>query len=115
MFISKKSIIHISNQTKKWNALISLLLASGTVVILGVLALSLDFNLSEQQETVCFLLVLAGIAFSGSALIGLSLFIKCPHCKLKWFWYGISKDVKHNIMIGYMRHCQRCNYPQVLE
>ena len=92
----------------------SLLIGSGLIVILCVLLLSLGFNLSELQEKVCFLLSLAAIMLGCLALIGLSLFIKCPQCNLRWFWYAIAKDCKHNVMIGHLAHCQRCNFPERL-
>ena len=109
---SRKSIIWKSGQAKKWNFLMSVLLCSGLIAIYCILALSLNFDLSDRQETIFFLIALFGIAICCIAIICLSLFIICPQCKLRWFWYGIAKDFKHNIMIGYMSNCQRCNYPE---
>jgi hypothetical protein len=112
MFTSKDSIIALSGQAKKWNTLLSLLIASGLLLILCILSLSLNFNLSEQVEITLFLLALLGLLSGFILIVLLSLLIKCPQCNLRWFWYGISKDFKHNIMIGNMSHCKNCNYPE---
>jgi hypothetical protein len=112
MFTLKNSIIAISGQTNKWNTLIALLLGSGFLVILGVIALVLDYDLSDQQEMIFFLVALFGIFTCCIIIFLLSVLIKCPQCNLKWFWYGISKDFKHHIMIGNMRYCQGCGYPK---
>ena len=57
-------------------------------------------------------LVLFATLIGLTAMIGLCMSIKCPQCKLRWFWYGIAKDFKHNIMIGHMSRCPHCNYPE---
>jgi len=94
----------------------SIFLGSGAIMILGIIALFLDFRFSK------FLLSLAGenvwgaLSFIGMttafvAMTCLCLMIKCPRCKLRWFWHAMAKDHKRNISIDYMSHCPRCNYP----
>jgi hypothetical protein len=114
---TKNSIIHISNQTSKWYALIGLCLGSGAIMILGIIAL-LDFRLSKlllslAGENVWGALTFFGMITVFAAMICLCLMIKCPRCDLKWFWHAMAKDRKRNIAINYMSHCPRCNYPDV--
>ena len=87
------------------------------MMFLGIVAISFEPELSELS--LCFMkketggvLILIATTIGLIAMIGLCLNIKCPQCKLRWFWYGIAKDFKHNIMIGHMSHCPRCNYPE---
>jgi hypothetical protein len=114
--IPKKSIIQISNQTSKWRVLIGLCLGSGAIMILAIIALFLDFRLSRlllslAGENVWIALCFFGMITAFIAMICLCLMIKCPRCKLRWFWHAIAKDRKRNIAIDYMSHCPRCNYP----
>ncbi len=87
------------------------------MMFLGIIAISFEPELSDlslgfMRKEIGGVLILVATTFGLIAMICLSLSIKCPQCKLKWFWYGIAKDFKHNIMIGHMSHCPRCNYPE---
>ena len=113
---SKNSIILISNQTRKWRVLIGLCLGSGAIMILAIIVLFIDFRLSNlllslAGENVWSALCFFGMITAFIAMICLCLMIKCPRCKLRWFWHAIAKDHKRNIAIDYMSHCPRCNYP----
>lgn len=93
-----------------------LFLSSGAIVILGVIFISFDFKLSKAMlgvigEEVLFAFILAGILACCVAMICLSIVIKCPRCGLRWYWYALSKDPKHNIMLGHKHHCPRCHFP----
>lgn len=116
----KNSIIYHSNQTQKWRILIHLLLGSGVMMFFGIIAISFEPELSDLslgfmgKETGGILLFAATI-IGLIAMISLCMGIKCPQCKLRWFWYGMAKDFKHNIMVGHMSHCPRCNYPESID
>lgn len=93
----------------------SLFLGSGAIMILGIIAL-LDFRFSKfllslAGENVWGALSFFGMATAFVAMTCLCLMIKCPRCKLRWFWHAMAKDHKRNIAIDYMSHCPRCNYP----
>ena len=112
----KKSIIHISNQSRKWRIFMSLFLGSGAILILDIIAISFDSKLSRfllglVGENVMFAIDIGAILTGCVAMACLSLMIKCPRCQLKWFWHAMAKDHKRNISIDYMSHCPRCNYP----
>jgi hypothetical protein len=62
-------------------------------------------------ENVRFAIDISAILTGCVAMVCLSLMIKCPRCKLRWFWHAMAKDHKRNIAIDYMSHCPRCNYP----
>jgi hypothetical protein len=116
ILIPKKSIINISNQTRKWRVLIGLCLASGVIMILGIIALFLDFRLSKlllslAGENVWIALCFFGMVAAFAAMTCLCLMIKCPRCKLRWFWHAMAKDHKRNISVDHMSQCPRCNYP----
>jgi phage FluMu protein Com len=92
-------------------------LASGVMMFIGIIAiffepelsgLSLGFLDKETGSILVFIAMILGLA----AIFNLCLSIKCPQCKLRWFWYGIAKDFKRNIMVGHMTHCPRCRYPE---
>jgi len=44
---TKDSIIDLSNQSNKWRFYMSLLLGSGVLIILGTIALFMDFEISK--------------------------------------------------------------------
>lgn len=90
---------------------------SAAIMVLGIIVISCDFKvsvflLSLFGEYVWFALILAGIVIGFTAILGLSLSIRCPQCNLRWFWYGMAKDFHRNIGIGYMSNCPRCGYPE---
>lgn len=116
MSANKKSIIHISNQLNKWRFFSGLIWCSAAILILGVIANAFDtrfskFLLACFDANVWFVLDFGAIAIGIVAMVCLSLMIKCPRCNLRWYWHGLAKDPKRNIMIGYISHCPRCNYP----
>lgn len=117
MLYLKNSIIDISNQKRKWCILMGLCLGSGAILIFDIIAISFDSMISRLLldlvgENVRFAIDIGAIITGCVAMVCLSFMIKCPRCKLKWFWHGMSKDHKRNIGIGYMSHCPRCNYPE---
>jgi hypothetical protein len=112
----KNSVIDISNQTRKWHILMGLCMGSGVIMLLGIIAISFDTKLSRLLLALVGENVLGAVTFGSIitcciAMICLCLMIKCPRCKLKWFWHAMAKDHKRNITIDYMSHCPRCNYP----
>lgn len=116
MFVHKNSIIEVSNQTKKWNFFMSLFLGSSAIMFL-VIATTFDFGigpllLSLLDGYVWFVLLLVSLMLIFIALLGLCLAIKCPRCSLRWFWYGMAKDFKRDIMIGWKSSCPLCGYPE---
>ena len=91
-------------------------MGSGAIMLLGIIAISFDSKLSRLLLALIGEYVLAALIFGSIttcciAMICLCLTIKCPRCKLKWFWHAMAKDYKRNIAIDYMSHCPRCNYP----
>ncbi len=85
-------------------------------MILDIIAISFDTELSRflldlVGKNVRFAIDICAILTGCAAMVCLSLMIKCPRCKLRWFWHAIAKDHKRNIAIDYMSHCPRCNYP----
>lgn len=117
MIISNKnSIIHISKQTTKWRFFIGLCLGSGLLLFFGIISALSDIKYSKVLLALLgadewLIVSMVAIAIVFISIICLSFMIKCPNCNLRWFWYGIAKDPKRNIMIDYMTHCPRCNYP----
>jgi hypothetical protein len=113
---SKYSIIAFSKQSKKWRILTGLCLGSGAILIFDIIAISFDTELSRflldfVGKNVRFAIDIGAILTGCVAMICLCLMIKCPRCKLRWFWHAMAKDYKRNISIDYMSHCPRCNYP----
>ena len=113
---SKYSIIAFSKQSKKWRILTGLCLGSGAILIFDIIAISFDTELSRLLldligENVRFAIDIGAILTGCAAIVGLSLVIKWPRYKLKWFWHAMAKDHKRNISIDHMSHCPRCNYP----
>lgn len=114
---NKNSIINISRQTAKWNFFIGLCLGSGLLFLFGMISVFSDNKISRLLiaflgPNAWLVVTLVAVVTVFISMICLSLMIKCPQCNLRWFWYGLAKDPKRNIMIGYMRHCPRCNYPE---
>ncbi len=71
-----------------------------------------DLSFGVMQKNAGLILICAAMIVCFISTICLSVGIKCPQCKLRWFWYGLAKDFRRNIMIGHMSHCPRCNYPE---
>ena len=120
MITHKESIINISGQTRKWTFFIRLLLGASVMMFLGIVAIAFEPQLFEpsfgfMRKEIGGVLIFAAMLIGSISTICLSMGIKCPQCKLRWFWYGLAKDFKRNIMIGHMSHCPRCNYPEPID
>lgn len=114
----KDSVISRSGQTKKWTLNFGLVLFSGLLLFSGILTIVFETQLNHWlsgliSADIGLLLIGTGMLVCIYAIIRLSISIKCPHCRLRWYWYGMAKDYKRNINIGWMSHCPRCNYPEV--
>ncbi len=86
-------------------------------MFLGIIAIAFepqlyDRSLGLMRKDTGLVLICAAMMGCFISTICLSVGIKCPQCKLRWYWYGLAKDFKRNIMIGHMSHCPRCNYPE---
>lgn len=115
----KDSIIARSGQTIKWTFNFGLGLFSAAPIFFGIFTIVYETKMEEislgfLNAAFGGVSVLCGMLLFLYSFIRLSLCIKCPNCKLRWFWYGIAKDVKRNINIGWMKHCLRCNYPEII-
>ena len=120
MITHKDSVISHGGFTKIWNFYFILRLCSGLTGVLGLIMFIYEVPLIEISSgflnaKIGAILILGAVVILFYAMIRLSIIIKCPNCKLRWYWYAVSKDFKRNTMIGHMTHCPRCNYPEMSE
>ncbi len=65
------------------------------------------FNVWSLDDGICLLTgVLGGIV----TIVYQVLFIKCPNCKYRLIWHGLTKDFQY-VYLNAVRNCPQCNYP----
>jgi hypothetical protein len=120
MITHKDSVISHAGFTRIWNFYIILTLCAGLIGILGLIMIVYEVPLIEISSGVVnanvgAILILGAVVIVFFTMIRLFIIIKCPNCKLRWYWYAVSKDFERNIMLGHKTNCPRCNYPEVPE
>ncbi len=111
IFDDEQKLGLIRNSNQLWKIIIVAIIA----LLCGSVIIFQSFLYNPVGENTTFIAVLVATLLGPISILWGSLSIKCPKCKLKIFWYAVSK-LKVNtwfIWILGFEECPKCGYAEL--